>query len=41
MAKQPSIYVELLPEYVAYCSKPVMLMKLMYDMTLSGKYCYM
>jgi hypothetical protein len=36
--KLPSIYGELFLEYAAYCGNPIMLMKKMYGMTLSGKY---
>ena len=38
--KLPAIYGQLFPEYAAYCGKPVMLLKAMYGMTLSGKYWY-
>jgi hypothetical protein len=34
-------YVELFPEYATYCGKPVMFVKAMYGMTLSGKYWYL
>jgi hypothetical protein len=34
----PKVYGEVFPEFKEYCGRPVLLVKAMYDMTLSGKY---
>ena len=36
----PRVYGEIFPEFKAYCGRPVLLVKAMYGMTLSGKYWY-
>lgn len=36
----PKIYGEVFPEFKAYCGIPLLLLKAMYGMTLSGKYWY-
>jgi hypothetical protein len=36
----PKVYGEVLPEYKAYYGRPVVIIKAMHGMTLSGKYWY-
>jgi hypothetical protein len=36
----PKFYGEVFPEFKEYCGKPVLLVKAVYGMALSGKYWY-
>jgi hypothetical protein len=36
----PKVYGEVFPEFNKNCDTPVLIVKVMYGMTLSSKYCY-